>query len=220
MRTREIWGTARSRNGIDREFINRLKNGIAIERAGKAFSLDLTKSEPGWTPQTKVRRAIWNTTWLLLFRPTPKRLGNRFRLFLLKMFGAKIHGRPQVSASCRILLPWELELGHLSSIGKDVEIYNFGKVTIGPMSVVSQYSYLCTGTHDYTHPHMPLIWQPITIGSECWIAAGVFVAPGVVIGDGTVVGAYSVVTKSLPAWQVCAGNPCKIIKERVIHPEI
>lgn len=190
-----------------------------MERAEKGFSLDLTKSEPGWSLRTKVKRGIWNTTWLLLFRPTPKRLGNRFRLFLLKMFGTKIHGRPQVSASCRILLPWELELGHLSSIGKGVEIYNFGKVTIGPMSVVSQYSYLCTGTHDYTHPHMPLIWAPITIGAECWIAAGVFVAPGVVIGDGTVVGACSVVTKSLPAWKVCAGNPCAVIKERVIRPE-
>lgn len=168
----------------------------------------------------KVTRAIWNTVWMLLFRPTPKRVGNRWRLALLKAFGAKIHGSPQVSPSCRILLPWELELGHSSCLGKAVEIYNFGKVTIGPMSVVSQYSYLCTGTHDYTHPHMPLIWEPITIGSECWIAAGVFVAPGVVIGNGTVVGAYSVVTKSLPDWKVCAGNPCGVIKERVIRSEI
>lgn len=32
------------------------------------------------------------------------------------------------------------------------------------------------------------------------------------IGDNTVVGAGSVVTKSLPANVVAAGNPCKVIK--------
>lgn len=190
-----------------------------MELAEKRYSLDLTKSKQAWSLRTKVMRGVWNTTRALLFRPTPRRLGNRFRLFLLKVFGARIHGMPLISQSCRILLPWKLEIGERCTIGKGVEIYNYGKVTIGTMSVVSQYSFLCTGTHDYTHPHMPLTWQPITIGSECWIAAGVFVAPGVVIGDGTVVGAYSVVTKSLPAWKVCAGHPCRVIKERVINPE-
>lgn len=189
------------------------------ERVGRRLSLDLTKSRQAWSLRTKFVRMVWNVTWALLFRPTPKRLGNRFRLFLLRMFGARIYGTPLISASCRILLPWHLEVGECSAIGKNVEIYNYGQVTIGPMSVVSQYSYLCTGTHDYTHPHMPLTWLPITVGSECWIAAGVFIAPGVVIGDGTVVGARSVVIKSLPAWKVCAGNPCGVIKQRVVNPE-
>jgi len=182
------------------------------------FSIDLSKSNENWPLEAKLKRVAWNITWALLFRPTPKRLGNRFRLFLLKMFGARIHGSPLVDPSCKILLPWQLEIGEFSAIGHDVEIYNYGRVTIGPMSVVSQYSYLCTGTHDYTHPHMPLTWSPISIGSECWIAADVFVAPGVVINDGVVVGARSVVTQTLPPWTVCAGNPCKVIKKRVVNP--
>jgi len=155
-----------------------------------------------------------------LFRPTPKRLGNRFRIFLLRSFGAKIHGTPLIHQTCRILLPWELEVGEFSAIGNDVEIYNYARVSIGTMTVISQYSYLCTGTHDYQHPHMPLIWAPISIGSECWIAAGVFLGPGVDIGSGVVVGARSVVTKAMPAWTVCVGNPCKPIKTRVIKTNI
>ena len=182
------------------------------------YLIDLRKGNQVWSLKTKLKRGIWNLTWAVLFRPTPKRRGNPFRLFLLRCFGAQIHGDPLVHPTCRIWLPWELEIGEYSAIGERVEIYNYGRVAIGPMTVVSQYCYLCTGTHDYTHPYMPLTWKPITIGAECWVAAGVFIAPGVVVNDGAVVGAYSVVTKDVPAWTVCAGNPCKIKKRRSLEP--
>jgi acetyltransferase-like isoleucine patch superfamily enzyme len=42
------------------------------------------------------------------------------------------------------------------------------------------------------------------------------VGPGVSIGRGAVIGARAVVTKSMPAWMVCAGNPCKPLKRREI----
>lgn len=191
----------------------------ATVRSRGRYSIDLRKSNQTWDLKTKLKRGVWNLTWTVLFRHTPKRRGNAFRLFLLKKFGAQIHGDPLVFPSCRILLPWELEIGEYSAIGEDVEIYNYGRVSIGPMTVISQYAYLCTGSHDYTHPHMPLTWKPITIGAECWIAAGVFIAPGVVVNDGAVVGAYSVVAKDVPAWTVCAGNPCKMIKMRLVSPK-
>lgn len=180
--------------------------------------LNLRQSNTKWSLSTKLRRGLWEAIWLCLFLPTPKRLGNRWRLWMLRMFGAHIEGSALVPGSCKILQPWLLHLGDGVAMGAQTEIYNYAPVSIGRMSVVSQYSYLCTGTHDYTHPHMPLIWAPIHIGSECWIAADVFVAPGVTIGDGTVVGARSVVTRDLPSWSVCAGNPCKVLKPRVIVP--
>jgi putative colanic acid biosynthesis acetyltransferase WcaF len=102
------------------------------------------------------------------------------------------------------------------AIGRDVEIYNFAPVKIGRMTVVSQYCFLCTGSHDYTNKSMPLIWKPILIGSNCWIAAKTYVAPNVSIFDGAVIGACSVVTRNMPEWMVCAGNPCVPIKERKI----
>jgi putative colanic acid biosynthesis acetyltransferase WcaF len=205
---------ASSSRGIEKPFVR------AKDQNPPAFSVDLTKSNQSWDLKIKIKRVLWTYAQLFIFRFTPRRLGNPFRIFLLRKFGAKIKGTPLVDPSCKILLPWELEIGEFSAIGHHVEIYNYGRVTIGPMSVVSQYSYLCTGSHDYTHPHMPLIWEPITIGAECWVAAGVFVAPGVVINDGVVVGACSVVTKDLPPWTVCAGNPCKVIRERVIKSSI
>ncbi len=54
---------------------------------------------------------------------------------------------------------------------------------------------------------------PVTIGSDCWLGAGVIVMPGVTIGDGTVVGAGSVVTKSLPPHVVAVGNPARVVRQ-------
>ena len=47
-----------------------------------------------------------------------------------------------------------------------------------------------------------------------WVAAQVFVGPGVTIGAEAVASAGSIVTKSLPAGMVCAGNPCSALKPR------
>jgi putative colanic acid biosynthesis acetyltransferase WcaF len=62
---------------------------------------------------------------------------------------------------------------------------------------------------------MPLVAKPIEIGENAWLGADVFVGPGVSIGELCVVGARSVVIKNLPARTVCAGNPCKVIKDRI-----
>ena len=61
---------------------------------------------------------------------------------------------------------------------------------------------------------MPLIYRPITIGAQAWVAANCFVGPGVTVGEGAVVGAHSVVAKDVPAWTVVAGNPARVIKPR------
>ncbi len=81
---------------------------------------------------------------------------------------------------------------------------------------MSQRAFICAGTHDYTKSGHPLITAPIVIGDNAWVAAEAFVHPGVTIGEGAVIGARSVVTKDMPAWTVCAGHPCKPIKERII----
>ena len=55
--------------------------------------------------------------------------------------------------------------------------------------------------------------QPVRIGRNCWLGAGVIVMPGVTIGDNTVIGAGSVVTKDIPSGVVAVGNPCRVIRE-------
>jgi maltose O-acetyltransferase len=53
--------------------------------------------------------------------------------------------------------------------------------------------------------------RPITIGSRAWLGGGVIVLPGLDIGEDAVIGAGSVVTRSVAAGVVAAGNPCRVI---------
>ena len=58
-----------------------------------------------------------------------------------------------------------------------------------------------------------LCWaKPVKIGAKCWICANVTILPGVEIGEGCVIGAGSVVTRSIPAHTLAAGNPCRVIR--------
>ncbi len=53
----------------------------------------------------------------------------------------------------------------------------------------------------------------VKIGKNVWIASNVTILKGVTIGDEAVIGACSVVTSSIPAKTVYAGNPAKKIKD-------
>jgi maltose O-acetyltransferase len=53
--------------------------------------------------------------------------------------------------------------------------------------------------------------RPITIGSRAWLGGGAIVLPGLDIGEDAVIGAGSVVTQSIAAGVVAAGNPCRVI---------
>ena len=108
-------------------------------------------------------------------------------------------------------------MGFRAVFGTGAEIYNLAKITIGSNAGISQNAYLCSASHDYTDRSFPLFSKPISIGDGAWVASKAFIGPGVSIGEGTVIGACSVVTKDMPAWMVCAGNPCKPLKPRIMQ---
>lgn len=175
-----------------------------------------TYTGPSFTLRNRIARVIWGITALLLFRYSPKPL-HSWRSFLLRCFGAKVGNGVHVYPGVKIWAPWNLELDDECGIANGAILYSQGKITIGKRAVVSQGSHLCAGTHDYTLPGFPLITRPIFISDHAWVAAESFIHPGVTIGEGCVVGARSVVTKNMPAWMVCAGHPCKPLKERIIN---
>ena len=142
-------------------------------------------------------RMLWGIVWLLLFRPTPRNL-HGWRRFLLRLFGAKIGQGVHPYPSAKIWAPWNLEMADHSCLSEAVDCYCVDKITIGAHSTVSQYSFLCTASHDYTDPKMPLTTAPIVIGEKVWVAADVFVAPGVTLNNGAVVGVRSSVFKDVP----------------------
>lgn len=166
--------------------------------------------------RNRLGRLTWGITRILLFRPFIGRPFNRWRIFLLRCFGAKIGRHCSIYASVRIWAPWNLTLGDYVALGPEADLYSVDRITIGSMATISQRAYLCTASHDITQLLKPLIHQPIVIGNYTWIAAEAFVGMGVTIHEGSVVGARAVVTKSIPKWSVAAGNPARVVKKRLL----
>lgn len=54
--------------------------------------------------------------------------------------------------------------------------------------------------------------RPVHICKNVWLGMNVTVLKGVTIGENSLIGAGSIVTKSIPANVVAAGNPCKVIR--------
>jgi putative colanic acid biosynthesis acetyltransferase WcaF len=176
--------------------------------------LDLTTYSHSFSLKNKIGRLIWNLIAIFLFRPFPSRLLKKWRVLVLKCFGAKIEWSSHIYASAKIWAPWNLEIGANSSLGPKVICYNQGKISIGSNTVISQKTYLCASSHDYTKRDFPLILKPISIGNGVWIAADAFIGPGVIIKNHAVVAARAVVVKNVEENAVVGGNPAKQIKTR------
>ncbi|WP_299678487.1 putative colanic acid biosynthesis acetyltransferase [uncultured Tenacibaculum sp.] len=156
---------------------------------------------------------LWWIVQSVLFRTSPQFLYG-WRRFLLRLFGAKIGKNVIIRPTVRVTYPWKLNIGDYSWIGDDVVLYNLGNINIGNNVVISQKSYICTGSHDYTIPSFPIYAKEIIIEDECWLATDVFVAPGITIGKQSVIGSRSSVYKNIPANKICYGTPLKIVKDR------
>lgn len=161
------------------------------------------RGRSGWYVQ------LW---WLVqdsLFRWSPQILYG-WRRLLLRAFGAKIGRGVIIRPTAKITYPWRLRIGDYSWIGDDVVLYTLGNIFIGDNVVVSQRSYLCTGSHDYSRRTFDIFSKAIHLRDETWLATDVFVAPGVTIGAGAIVGARSSVFKSIPDGAIAMGSPARI----------
>jgi putative colanic acid biosynthesis acetyltransferase WcaF len=160
------------------------------------------RGRPGWYV------LLWWLVQAIAFPLTPHPL-NSARCGLLRLFGARIGKGVLIRPTARFTYPWKVQIGDCSWIGDDVVFYSLDRIQLGEHCVVSQKTYLCTGSHDIQDQNFRLQIAPIAIGNGAWVATDCFIAPGVEIGANAVVGARSSVLKSLPAQQVCWGTPCR-----------
>jgi putative colanic acid biosynthesis acetyltransferase WcaF len=172
--------------------------------------VDLRKYDQTWFDRG---RPGWFILWWWFVQaiafPLSPHPFNAIRIGILKLFGARIGKGVLIRPTARFTYPWKVEIGDYSWIGDDVVLYSLDRIHIGQHCVISQKSYLCTGSHDIQDQAFGLKTAPIIIGNGVWIAADCFIAPGVKIGSNTVVGARSSIFNDLPAEQVCLGTPCR-----------
>ena len=155
--------------------------------------------------------------WLVqstLFAMSPQFMFG-WRRWLLNLFGAEVGENVLIRPSVRVTYPWKVKIGDRVWIGDNAELYSLGEIEIGDDVVISQKSYLCAATHDFSKLSFDMIDKKITIEDQVWIATDVFVAPGVTIGRGALIGARSSVFADMPEGMICVGSPAKPVKPRV-----
>lgn len=169
--------------------------------------------KPIFPLQDKIQRLIWNITWSLLCRWTPKPMHN-WRVWVLRKFGAKLGRQNFIYPSCKIWAPWLLETEDVVTIGPGVEVYNPGGVLLRHHAILSQDAFLCGATHDYNSIEFTYIKKKIVLDAYVWICAKAIVLPGVHCCEGSVLGAGSITTRDLDPWTVYAGNPARPVRKR------
>ena len=166
-----------------------------------------------YTLQEKVWRLLWAITQHTLFRFS-FHTWDKWRIFLLRSYGADVDYSCMVRRTVRVECPWNLVVGRNSCLGDGAIVYCLGKVTIGERVSVSQQVHICAGTHDYTKEDMPLLRPPVTIENDVWLAADAFVGPNVTVRESAILGARGVAMRDLDANTIYAGNPATIVKKR------
>lgn len=178
----------------------------------KTHTQDSAYASP-WTLKQRLLMLVWNGVWMALCSWTPKPL-NPWRLLILRLFGARLTGTPFVHSNARIQIPWNLEMHHRACLGDGAYAYTLDVIVIEEGATVAQHAYLCTGTHDFSSPVLPLQTAPIRVGAHAFVGARAFVMPGVTIGARAIVGAAAVATKDVAPAVIVAGNPARPIGKR------
>lgn len=163
----------------------------------------------------KIKSRLWGLVNATIFRWSLFFM-RKYRISILKLFGAKIDWSCSIDRTATIIDPWNLTMGERSSIGEYACIRCRDKITIGKNCCIGRDVYLLTASHNISSPTFDMITAPITINDYVWIATRSTVGKGVTIGEGAVVAAESNVIKSIAPWSIVGGNPAKFIKERII----
>jgi acetyltransferase-like isoleucine patch superfamily enzyme len=111
-------------------------------------------------------------------------------------------------------------------IGDNTGIGHNSSFTVGTRIEIGRHCRIATGVAIFDAPGHPLDpamrlagnpaapedARPVVIEDNVWIGQSVIIMPGVTIGEGSVVAAGSVVTTSVPANILVAGNPARQVR--------
>ena len=194
------------RSPVDRTPVVRTHSGAA--RQARVISLaDAPGERTAWGRPARTVY-LWAIVELLLVT-NPWQISSTLRVKALRAFGAEIgHGvifRPRT----RVKFPWNLHIGNDCWVGEGVWFHNQDHVYLGNDVVISQETFLTTGSHAHRRD-MALITKPIHIDDGCWVTTRCIVLGGTELGASVLVRPLTVVSGRIPAGKV-VGTPDAVI---------
>lgn len=139
------------------------------------------------------------------------------KVFLLRIFGAKIGHNVIIKPAVNIKYPWKLTIMDNSWIGENVWVDNLGEVVIGNNCCISQGALLLCGNHNYKKKHFDLTVGDILLEDGVWIGAKSVVCPGITCKSHSILSVNSVATSSLEPFSIYQGNPAHFVRKREVR---
>ena len=150
----------------------------------------------------------------LLFVTNPWQISSGLRVRVLRMFGAEIGEGVIFRPRTRVRFPWKLHIGDRSWIGEGVWLHNQDHIYIGHDVVVSQETFITTGSHAHRRD-MALLTRPVSVKSGSWVTSRCVLLGGTVIGTSALIRHLTLVDGfEVPAGEVWGGNPARKLGTR------
>lgn len=181
------------------------------------MSTDLSVYNNSWfQPGSAIKRFAWHYINAIFFKSGIFPMYG-LKVFLLKLFGAKIGKGVLIKPFVNIKYPWLLSMGDHVWIGEEAWIDNVAMVTIGNHVCISQGAYLLTGNHNYKKITFDLEPGEIVLEEGVWIGARSIVCPGITCKSHSILSVGSIATTNLEPYSIYSGNPATKIRERVME---
>jgi len=178
---------------------------------------ELSTFDNSWydTGASLVKRSLWYFVNVVIFR-NPFCLSSRFKVFLLRCFGAKTGKGIVIKPEVNIKYPWKLSIGNNVWIGEAVWIISFDLVQIGDNCCLSQGAMLIGGSHNYKRTTFDLMIGPIVLENGVWIGAKAIVCHGVTCKSHSILAVNSVLNTDMEPYSIYRGNPTAKIRDRIM----
>jgi len=180
-------------------------------------SVNLEKFNNDWYQPggSTLKRLLWFFVNAIFFASSLNPICS-LKVWLLRLFGAKVGKGVVIKPSVNIKYPWRLEIGNHVWIGENTWIDNLDNITIGNNACISQGAMLLTGSHNYKLDSFDLMTGPIVLEEGAWVGAQAVVCPNITCKSHSILAVGSVATQNLEAYTIYQGNPAQAKRKRVI----
>lgn len=164
------------------------------------------------TGRWRIKEVLWR---LVEFAVVANSLqpSSSFRAKALRAFGAHVGSGVIIRPRTRVRFPWNLSVGDDCWIGEGVWISNREHITMEPNVVISQGTFITTGSHSAS-TDMRETAAPVHIEAGSWITARCVILGGVRIGRSALVTPGTVVSVSVPAGVVFGQKKPQVLRDR------
>ncbi len=184
----------------------------AHDEPPRVISLAAAPGERRSWDRSRLTVYLWGAVELLLVT-NPWQISSGLRVRALRAFGAEIGAGVVFRPRTRVRFPWKLHIGNDSWIGEGVWFHNQDHIYVGHDVVISQETFLTTGSHAH-RKDMALLTRPIHIEDGVWITSRCLVLGGARMGTSSLATPMSVINSFVPPNTVVQGAPATAVGHR------